>query len=92
MPEQQQIRRNSSIVSLGLSLSAFLMISYTLCVIYGFFISDRGMHQLFSSLLPGFTWITWPSFFMGLLWSTALGWYVAIVFIPISNFIHQRFG
>ena len=58
-----------AIVPLGLSLGSFLAITYVLCVLYGVFVSDRGMHQLLARLLPGFTWITWPSFVLGLVWS-----------------------
>jgi hypothetical protein len=43
-----------------------------------------------SSLSPGFTWITWPSFFLGLLWSFICGWYVAVVFAPLFNFFAAR--
>jgi hypothetical protein len=55
-----------AIVPMGLSLGSFLVITYVLCVLFGILVSDRGMHQLLA-LLPGFTWITWPSFFLGLL-------------------------
>jgi hypothetical protein len=58
-----------AIVPLGMSLASFLVITYVLCVLFGIFVSERGMHQLLTQLLPGFTWITWPSFFLGLLWS-----------------------
>jgi hypothetical protein len=79
-----------AIVPLGLSLGSFLVISYVLCVLFGIFVSERGMHQLFTQLLPGFTWITWPSFFLGLVWSFLCGWYVAVVFAPLFNFFAAR--
>ncbi len=75
-----------AIVPLGLSLSSFLAITYVLCVLFGIFVSDRGMHQLLAQLIPGFAWITWPSFFIGLVWSVVYGWYVALVFGPLFNF------
>lgn len=78
------------IVPLGLSLSLFLVITYVLCVLYGLGVSDQGMHQLLAALLPGFTWITWPSFFLGLIWNFAFGWYVALVFAPLFNFFAGR--
>lgn len=78
------------IVPLGLSLSSFLVITYVLCVLFGLFVSDRGMHQLLAQLLPGFTWITWTSFFLGLLWSFVYGWYVAVVFAPLFNFFRAQ--
>jgi hypothetical protein len=79
-----------AIVPLGLSLGSFLVITYVLCVLFGIFVSDRGMHQLLAQLLPGFTWITWPSFFLGLVWSFVYGWYVAVVFAPLFNFFNAR--
>ena len=79
-----------AIVPLGLSLGSFLVITYVLCVLFGIFVSDRGMHQLMAQMLPGFTWITWPSFFLGLVWSFVLGWYVAVVFAPLFNFFSER--
>jgi hypothetical protein len=79
-----------SIVPLGLSLASFLVITYVLCVLFGIFVSERGLHQLFSQVMPGFTWITWWSFCLGLLWSFILGWYIAVVFAPLFNFFGAR--
>ena len=79
-----------AIVPLGLSLGSFFVITYTLCVLYGLLVSEVGMHQLLALLLPGFTWITWPSFFLGLVWSFAFGWYVAVVIAPLFNFFAAR--
>lgn len=79
-----------AIIPLGLSLSSFLAITYVLCVLYGMLVADPGMHRLLPQLLPGFTWITWPSFFLGLVWSLVYGWYVAVVFAPLFNFFSAR--
>lgn len=79
-----------AIVPVGLSLGLFLAITYVLCVLFGLLISERGIHQLLAQLVPGFTWITWPSFFLGLVWSFILGWYVAVVFVPLFNFFSAR--
>jgi hypothetical protein len=79
-----------SILPLGLSLSSFFAITYLLCVLYGLVLSDAGMHQLLAAMLPGFIWLTWTSFFLGLIWSIAFGWYVAVVFVPLYNFFSAR--
>ena len=79
-----------AIVPLGMSLASFLVITYVLCVLFGVFVSERGMHLLFGQLRPGFTWITWPSFFLGLLWSFVFGWYAAVLFAPLFNFFAAR--
>ena len=79
-----------SIVPLGLTLGFFLVITYVLCVIYGLLGFQQGMHQLLFQIIPGFTWITWPSFFIGLFWTFVLGWYIALVFAPLFNFFTAR--
>jgi hypothetical protein len=50
------------------------------------------MNPVWSPLLPGFTWLTWPSFFLGLVETFVFGWYVALVFGPLYNFFAARFG
>jgi hypothetical protein len=50
------------------------------------------MYPVWAKLLPGFTWLTWPSFFLGLVESFAYGWYVALIFGPLFNFFASRFG
>jgi len=79
-----------SIMPLGLTLSFFLVITYVLCVIYGLLGFQQGMHQLLFQIIPGFTWITWPSFFIGLFWTFVWGWYIALVFAPLFNFFTAR--
>lgn len=79
-----------AIVPLGLSLGSFLVVTYVLCVLFGIFASERGIHQLLPQLLPGFAWITWPSFFLGLFYSFVYGWYVAVLFAPLFNFFSAR--
>ena len=78
------------VVPLGLSFSSFAVITYLLCVLFGLFVSDRGMHQLLPQLLPGFTWLTWPSFLLGAFWSFVYGWYVAVIIAPLFNFFAAR--
>lgn len=82
-----------TVVSLGASLSAFLAISYVLCVLYGLAVPGDGFHRtLMPMLLPGFAWISWPSFFIGLAWVVAYGWYVAILFVPLYRYFASRTG
>ncbi|HEX6121211.1 MAG TPA: DUF5676 family membrane protein [Dongiaceae bacterium] len=74
----------------GASLSAFLMISFVLCILLGFVWRDSGLHQPWLQFLPGFTWLTWQSFLLGLIEAFAYGWYVALVFVPLFNFFASR--
>lgn len=78
------------VMPLGFSLSGFFAISYVLCVLFGLLVSVRPLHHELFELLPGFTWLDWPSFIVGLLWSIAAGWYVALVFAPLFNYCMSR--
>jgi hypothetical protein len=74
------------VVVLGLSLGLFLAITYVLCVGFDLLFPGQAMHLNWLPLLPGFTWLTWPSFLLGLVESLAYGWYVALIFGPLFNF------
>ena len=78
------------LVALGMSLSLFLLISYLLCVALGLLAPDWGLHRPWLEFLPGFTWLTWPSFFLGAVESFVFGWYIALVFAPLYNFFTAR--
>ena len=73
-----------------MSLSLSLALTYVLCVLFGLWFPEQAMHQTWLALLPGVTWLTWPSFFLGLVESFAYGWYVALVFGPLFNFFSAR--
>lgn len=74
----------------GLSLGLFLAITYVLCVGFDLLFPGQAMYQDWQRLLPGFTWLTWPSFLLGLVESFAYGWYVALIFCPLYNFFATR--
>jgi hypothetical protein len=78
------------VVAFGLSLSIFFALSFTLCVLLGLISPDWGLHQPWLQFFPGFTWLTWRSFFLGLIESFAYGWYVALVFGPLYNLFAAR--
>ena len=75
-----------SVMGVGISLGLFLAISYVLCIALGFVVPDAGLHRPWLQFLPGFSWLTWPSFFLGLCESFAYGLYTGIVFVPLYNF------
>ena len=79
------------LVVFGLSLGLFLAITYVLCVGFDLIFPGQAMYQTWLRLLPGFTWLTWPSFALGLVESFAYGWYVALIFCPLFNFFAARF-
>jgi len=78
------------VVVFGLSLGLFLVITYVLCVGYDLLFPGQAMYQSWLRLLPGVTWLTWPSFLLGLIESFAYGWYVALIFGPLFNFFAAR--
>ncbi len=85
--------RKLAIIPLGLTLSAFLVITYVLCIVFGLFVYSGGFHEtLLPLLLPGFDWMSWPGFFIGLGWSIAFGWYAAAVYAPLHNVVQSRFA
>lgn len=77
--------------TVGVSLGSFLAISYVLCVVYDLIFPGQTMYQAWIRLLPGFTWITWGTFFLGLVESFLYGIYIALVFVPLYNFFKSTF-
>lgn len=73
------------LVPLGMSLGAFLAITYSACVAFDLLFPGHAMYEAWQRLFPGFTWLSWPSFLLGLAESYAYGWYIALVFVPLYN-------
>ncbi len=72
----------------GIALSLFLVASFVLCVLSYLVLPELAIqHSALSLFLPGFTLLSWSSFFIGLAESFAYGWYIALVFGPIYNVV-----
>ena len=83
--------RTISIITFGQALSVFFMFSYTICIIgYLLFPGMPVKHESLAIFLPGFTLLSWHTFFLGLIESFIWGWYIALVFGPIYNFFLRR--
>ena len=80
------------VAALGLSLGIFFLITFALCVGYDLLFPGQAMYQSWLRLLPGFTWLSWQSFGLGLVETFAYGWYVALIFAPLFNYFAARFG
>lgn len=80
------------VIAFGMSLGLFLAITFVSCVLFDLWFPGAAMYETWLKLLPGFTWLTWPSFFLGLVESFAYGWYVALIFGPLFNYFASRFG
>lgn len=73
------------------ALSAFTLVSYLLCVLYGL-VTPASMHMtsFLEIVLPGFRWLTLSGFFVGLVESFLWGAYIGLVFVPIYNAVYRR--
>jgi hypothetical protein len=80
------------VLALGMSLGLFLAITFALCVVFGLVFPEAAMFRAWIDLLPGFTWLDWPSFLLGLAESFAYGWYVALIFAPLVNFFSKQWA
>lgn len=90
-PLPSQTNSPIPVFALGMSLGIFLALTYVLCVAFDLLFPEYAMYQAWAPLLPGFNWISRPSFLLGLVETFAYGWYVALVFGPLYNiFIRRR--
>lgn len=81
------------VFTLGLALSLFLVVSYVLCIVgYVLFPGSLINHSALAIFLPGFELLSWRTFFLGFGESFAWGWYVALLFGPLYNFLASRRG
>lgn len=79
-----------SLVAVGHATSLFLAITFTVCVAFDLLFPSRAMYQAWQNLLPGFTWISWRSFAVGLVESYGYGWYAALIWVPLYNVFAAR--
>ncbi len=75
------------------SLALFSSVTFVVCVIYGLITPESlHMHEFLEMVLPGFKWGSFPRFFVGLVESFLYGAYAGLFYVPIYNFLLQRFG
>ncbi len=75
------------------SLATFTTFSYVVCVVYGLIVPESlHMVQFLEITLPGFKWLTLGTFLIGLVESFLYGVYAGLVYTPIYNFYHQKWG
>lgn len=78
------------IYPVGMALGTLLSFSFALCVIFGLLFPGATMYQVWLPLLPGVSWISWPSVLLGLVESFAYGWYIALIVVPVLNYFSGR--
>jgi hypothetical protein len=82
---------NTRLVTWALSL--WTAITFVVCVIYGLVAPQGlGMQQFLEMILPAFRWLTWWGLLLGLVESFLYGTYAGLVFCPIYNLLHRRWG
>lgn len=75
------------------SLGLFAAVSFLVCVAYGLIVPEAlHMHAALESVLPGFRWLSFGGFFLGLLESFLYGIYGGLVFGWIHNALWKRWG
>lgn len=84
--------RPLSVVPLGFTLSTFFVVTYILCLLAALVLPTQGMRLVFEAVIPGFVWLNAISVVTGLLWAAFVGWYFAVLFVPIRNYFFRRFA
>jgi len=88
--EEMTMKQGLSLVAVGFATSLFLAITFVLCVGFDLLFPAHAMFQAWQKLLPGFQWLSWGSFFLGLIESYAYGWYIALIWVPLYNVFALR--
>ena len=84
------MKSSVSLAAFGHAASLFLAITFTLCVGFDLVFPQMAMYRSWQTLLPGFTWISWSSFLLGLVESYGYGWYVTLIWVPLYNVFAAR--
>ena len=75
------------------SLALWTSFSFVFCVAFAMLTpSSLSMHALLLQVLPGFEWYSWRGFLVGLIESFLYGAYAGLVYVPIYNFLHRKWG
>lgn len=91
-PERSAIHVPISITALGMTLATLFAIIFVVCVLFDLAVPQYSMNEAWAPLLPGFTWLSWTTFAIGLVESFFYGWFFAVLFAPLYNFFSGRYG
>ncbi|HID81521.1 MAG TPA: hypothetical protein EYH06_10645 [Chromatiales bacterium] len=84
------MKQGISLLAVGHATSLFLAISFALCVGFDLLFPAHAMYGAWQALVPGFEWISWKSFFLGLVETWAYGWYFALIWVPVYNLVSRK--
>jgi hypothetical protein len=75
------------------ALGTFTFFSYLVCIAYGLVAPQSlHMHRFLEITLPGFKWLTFWRFLLGVGESFLYGVYAGLVYTPFYNFFHKKWG
>lgn len=83
-------KQGISLIGVGHATSLTLAITFALCVGFDLAFPGHAMYETWQKLLPGFEWLSWKSFLLGLAESYGYGWYFALVWVPLYNVFASR--
>jgi len=83
--------KKPSVKTVGLSLGLLFAVTYALCVIWDLVFPGWAMYPVWQGLFPGFGWSV-TGFLAALVEAVLYGFYVAVVFVPVYNYLQQREG
>jgi hypothetical protein len=84
------MQQSISIKAVGSANSLLIAIAFVLCVGLSVVYPKHQMGPALQMWLPGFVWLTVPSFVLGLIESYAYGWIIAGIWVPLYNFFAHR--
>ena len=71
----------------------WMAITFTLCVLGGVVLPSLPIpHRTLELMLPGFRWISFGSFLLGLAETFLFGVYAAWLFVSLHNFLSRRWS
>ena len=73
------------------TLASFGAITFALCVVFGLLAPAR-FHSawLLEAILPGFTWLTIPTFVLGVIETALYGAWAGLLFSVLYNYFARR--
>ncbi len=82
---------NAKVVSW--SLAIWGAITFVICMLYGLLVpGSLPIHQALEQVLPGFKWVTFGGFLIGLAWTAVYGLYAGWLFSIVHNWLYKRWG
>jgi hypothetical protein len=84
------MKHKISLFAFGNATSLFIAITFSVCVVFDLIFPNHAMYEVWLKLLPGFTWISWKSFFLGFVEAYLYGWFIALIWVPLYNYFGNK--